>query len=208
MGNEAECTAHAGGKTSRGKALLETDELIFRGDFRLKLPYKELEGVRAEKGVLVLEHAGKTVRLELGDAAAKWAEKIANPKGRIDKLGVKPGQRVSIVGLDGVGFAAFVAEVRARTDDVSVGKAKAGSHAIFLGVESAAALGKIATVARSLDPAGALWTVRPKGRPEPSETQTMEAGHAAGLVDVKVVRFSETHTAEKFVIPVAKRPKK
>jgi hypothetical protein len=33
----------------------------------------------------------------------------------------------------------------------------------------------------------------------------MEAGHAAGLVDVKVVAFSETHTAEKFVIPVAKR---
>jgi hypothetical protein len=31
------------------------------------------------------------------------------------------------------------------------------------------------------------------------------AGKAAGLVDVKVARFSETHTAEKFVVPVAKR---
>jgi hypothetical protein len=29
----------------------------------------------------------------------------------------------------------------------------------------------------------------------------MKAGQAAGLVDVKVVRFSETHTAEKFVVP-------
>jgi len=28
---------------------------------------------------------------------------------------------------------------------------------------------------------------------------------AAGLVDVKVVRFSDTHTAEKFVIPLASR---
>jgi len=26
-------------------------------------------------------------------------------------------------------------------------------------------------------------------------------------VDVKVVRFSETHTAEKFVIPKAQRPR-
>ena len=33
----------------------------------------------------------------------------------------------------------------------------------------------------------------------------MAAGKAAGLVDVKVVAFSATHTAEKFVIPVAKR---
>jgi hypothetical protein len=33
----------------------------------------------------------------------------------------------------------------------------------------------------------------------------MAAGKAAGLVDVKVVRFSETHTAEKFVRPVATR---
>jgi hypothetical protein len=33
----------------------------------------------------------------------------------------------------------------------------------------------------------------------------MEGGKLAGLVDVKVVGFSETHTAEKFVIPVANR---
>jgi hypothetical protein len=33
----------------------------------------------------------------------------------------------------------------------------------------------------------------------------MRAGKEAGLVDVKVVRFSETHTAEKFVIPRARR---
>jgi hypothetical protein len=29
----------------------------------------------------------------------------------------------------------------------------------------------------------------------------MTAGKLAGLVDVKVVSFSATHTAEKFVIP-------
>jgi hypothetical protein len=33
----------------------------------------------------------------------------------------------------------------------------------------------------------------------------MAAGKAAGLVDVKVVSFSSTHTAEKFVIPISKR---
>jgi hypothetical protein len=33
----------------------------------------------------------------------------------------------------------------------------------------------------------------------------MKAGKTAGLVDVKVVRFSDTHTAEKYVIPVKDR---
>jgi hypothetical protein len=58
---------------------------------------------------------------------------------------------------------------------------------------------------RDLKPAGALWVVRPKGRREITESDVMAAGKAAGLVDVKVVSFSDTHTAEKFVIPVAQR---
>ena len=57
-----------------------------------------------------------------------------------------------------------------------------------------------------IKPDGAVWIVRPKGRKDVTEAETMAAGKRAGLVDVKVVSFSETHTAEKFVIPVAKRP--
>jgi hypothetical protein len=52
---------------------------------------------------------------------------------------------------------------------------------------------------------GAIWIVRPKGRPEITEAETMAAGKRAGLVDVKVVAFSDTHTAEKYVIPVSRR---
>jgi hypothetical protein len=58
---------------------------------------------------------------------------------------------------------------------------------------------------RSLKPNGALWVIRPKGRPEITESAVMVAGQAAGLVDVKVVSFSATHTAEKFVIPIKDR---
>ena len=32
MGQEATCTARVGGQVAAGKALLETDELVFRGD--------------------------------------------------------------------------------------------------------------------------------------------------------------------------------
>ncbi len=62
-------------------------------------------------------------------------------------------------------------------------------------------LSRLEKLKGSLKPNGALWIVRPKGRPEISERATMAAGKAAGLVDVKIVGFSATHTAEKFVIP-------
>jgi hypothetical protein len=58
---------------------------------------------------------------------------------------------------------------------------------------------------RSLKSNGALWIVRPKGHPEISEAAVMAAGKAARLVDVKVVSFLATHTAEKFVIPIKDR---
>ena len=50
--------------------------------------------------------------------------------------------------------------------------------------------------------------MRPKGKDTPvTETDARKAGLAAGLVDVKVAAFSPTHSALKFVIPVAKRPR-
>jgi hypothetical protein len=50
-----------------------------------------------------------------------------------------------------------------------------------------------------------LWVVYAKGRKEMSELDVLNAGRKAGLKDVKVVGFSATHTALKFVIPVEKR---
>lgn len=37
------------------------------------------------------------------------------------------------------------------------------------------------------------------------ESDVFAAGRESGLVDVKVVRFSESHTGIKLVIPVARR---
>jgi hypothetical protein len=57
--------------------------------------------------------------------------------------------------------------------------------------------------------ATALWIVFPKGKPKApeniAERDVFSVGRAAGLKDVKVVGFSATHTALKFVIPVSKR---
>jgi len=95
--------------------------------------------------------------------------------------------------------------LEASVAQLSIGRAKRNSDAIFLGVTRAAHLQRIDGLKAFMKPDGALWIIRPKGRAEISESATMAAGKAAGLVDVKVVSFSPTHTAERFVIPVKSR---
>jgi hypothetical protein len=140
--------------------------------------------------------------LELGEDAAKWAEKIRNPKSVIQKLGVKPGQHVALVHIED---DAFVRDLEQAGALINVGRPRTNTDAIFYGASSRAELDRLATLRTSLAPNGALWVIRPKGVKAITESDVMAAGKAAGLVDVKVVKFSDTHTAEKFVIPVSAR---
>src|ERR1022692_2002494 len=52
MGQEANCEVRFGSKVSTGTALLETGDLIFRGDFRLSIPLKSIQSLEAADGVL------------------------------------------------------------------------------------------------------------------------------------------------------------
>jgi hypothetical protein len=199
VGQEIACTASSDGRRAGGRAQLETDELLFRGDgMRLRIPYSSITDVRAADGVLEVDHDGETSSFDIGDKAAGWADRIKNPKTVIDKLGVKAGQRVALRGLDADGFAGDLA---ARGAELVEGDA---DH-LFVAVETQADLSALGGLVPLIARNGAVWTVRRKGRKDLTEADVMAAGKAAGLVDVKVVRFSETHTAEKFVIPVADR---
>lgn len=203
MGAEANCTAHYKSTTVAGKARLETETLHFRGgDLRLNIPFKLMTKISVRDGALRMTGPDGPVSFDLGSAAAKWADKIQHPPSRLQKLGVKPEWRVSMFGVDD---AAFVKELAPAVAVISVDRALKSSDAIFIGATSEADLRRLDRVRRSLAPNGALWIIRPKGRPEISERAVMAAGKSAGLVDVKVVAFSATHTAEKFVIPLAKR---
>lgn len=202
MGQEVRCEARFAGRTSAGKALLETDDLIFRGDFRLSIPLKDIQSLAAADGVLQVTWPGGTARFTLGAQAEKWAHRIRNPRSLADKLDVKPGMRVS---LCGVRDAAFRELLNARTGDIFEGKPGKESDLIFLGAEAQKELAKLRPLEASLKRNGAIWVVYPKGRKEITEHDVRGAGLQAGLVDVKVARLSETHTALKFVIPAARR---
>ena len=200
MGIEAECHVTHAGKRMQERAYLETSELQFRGGSRLRIPFSTITSVRADKGTLTLEHPGGPTSLELGAQAPLWAEKIRNPRSRLEKIGVTPGQRVAVIGRI---EPEFVQELEAVVG--KIGKLKKNIDLLFLAVEDRAQLAQIETLKSMLASDGALWIVRPKGVKSVTEAEVMAAGKAAGLVDTKVVRFSETHTAEKLVIPIRAR---
>jgi hypothetical protein len=143
---------------------------------------------------------GGVASFELGAKAPKWLKAITQPKPVIDKLGVKPRMRVALVDVDDDRFRAQLAE-RA---EVAEGLPQ-DCDLIFVGAPERAALAKLIALQHHLKPDGALWVLRPKGSPDITEMEVLDAGRAAGLVDTKVVAFSSALTAEKFVIPVARR---
>lgn len=202
MGRELLCTVRTGGKTSAGKALLETNEIIFRGDPRLKIPFASLKSVVAKDGELHLKWPDNSAVFELGGQAEKWAHAILHPKSVAEKLGVKPASRISLLQLPSPELLKDACKSAAAFADSMPLK---DSDVIFYGVEATSELPRIKKLIPSLAGNGALWIVYPKGRKEITELQVLAVGREAGLFDVKVVSYSTTHTALKFVRPKAKR---
>jgi hypothetical protein len=202
MGNEANCRVQVGKRRSQGKALLETSEILFRGEFRLKIPFSAIKSAKAVDGELRLQTAEGLAVFHLGKPAEKWCDKILHPKSRIEKLGVKSNAGVSLLGdFD----TQFLGELGRLTKSVSKGKVAAGSQWIFFAADSKEDLGALTKISKSMKGAAALWIVYPKGQKDITENDVLASGRKAGLKDVKVVGFSSTHTALKFVIPLSQR---
>jgi len=140
MGQEVACALRRGKRRSEGKALLETKELLFRpadGGERLKISFSALKSAKAIRGELRLETAEGVTTLELGAAAEKWCQKILHPKTRTEKLGVRAGMNISLIGaFDG----GFLRQLSSATKTASDGKLDPNSALIFLSAESAKGL--------------------------------------------------------------------
>ena len=206
MGQERESTLRLGRRRIEGEALLETAEIIFRpvdGSKRLKFAFADIfKSVKAVDGELRFHTDEGPAVLELGPAAEKWAEKILHPKSRAEKLGVKSGMQVAMIGAFDIDFQK---ELRALTKNVSDGKITDVAELLFVALESAKDLNVVAEVAKSVKGSTSLWLIYPKGKKEITENDILGAGRKAGLKDVKVVGFSATCTALKFVLPLDKR---
>jgi hypothetical protein len=193
MGKDATVRAVFADGPDEGRLQYEPPKLIFRGRVRRVFEGEALKGVRAEAGELVLADGA---RFALGEkAAARWAEAIRNPKGRAEKVGVKPGQRAAILGVDDPDLGPELASRGAE-----IVEALEGLDLLFYAADSPAELARIGALVPALAPAGALWIVSRKGKTATlKDVEVMAAAKAHGLVDNKVVGFSATHTALRFV---------
>lgn len=132
----------------------------------------------------------------------------------LDKLGIRPGMRVAIVGVleadDEVPDAegAFAARVGARTSDLTIGAPRPDTDVVLLAADTTAELETLSRIRARIRPAGAIWVVSRKGKSATiRDIEVIAAARDHGLVDNKVVSFSARRTALRLVIPVALRPK-
>jgi hypothetical protein len=128
----------------------------------------------------------------------------------LDKLGIRPGMRVAIVGdLDEDPEAeAFRAMLADRTSDITDGQPKPDTDVVLLVADSTAELAALATLRPKIRPTGGIWVISRKGRASTlRDVEVMAAGREHDLIDNKVVAFSAARTALRLVVPVALRPR-
>src|SRR6202050_5471874 len=138
MGAEIKCRVIFGGQTSDGKALLETNEIIFRGDFKLKILLKEIKKLKASKDELrILFPKGEAIFV-LGAQTAKWAQQILNPKSVIEKIGVRNGVKAVVLHVNDKDFLEKLGAVATISDRLAQ-----NCEVIFFGAEAAEDLKRV-----------------------------------------------------------------
>lgn len=191
MDKEAEVHAVFADGEDFGRLQFELPKLIFRGTQRHVFEGPALVGVRAEAGDLVLADGARFAREK---QAASWAHAILNPKSRLDKLGVKAAMRVAVLGVADEALAGELAE-----RDVAAVKDLSDLDILFFAADSLADLARLPELIPALAIKGALWIVSRKGKAATlRDVEVMAAAKSHGLVDNKVVGFSETLTALRF----------
>lgn len=212
MGLETKCRARVddgSGSVREADAtvVLESDELIVRGEARVKVPRSAIRKVSTRAGVLTVSAPPLVVSLTLGeDAAAKWRKKIEEPpKKLIDKLDVKPGAKVWLYGVKDAELEVQLAE---RTEQLSRGRSASECDVVFVGVDAEQDLDRIERAVGATHEDGAVWVIHRKGPTGIADTTIFAKAKTLGLVYTKVAKVSETHTAEKLVRPVASRGKR
>jgi len=186
--------------------LLETDDLIVRGEARVKIPRASITHVASRGGIVTVKSLTVTVSLTLSaDAAVKWRKKLEEaPKRLIDKLDVKPGAKVW---LSHISDDALTAQVKARAGEVASGRSASSRDVVFVQVDSDRELDRIDRAAKAIVDDGAIWVVHPKGKAGVADTTIFAKAKTLGLTYTKVARVSDTLSADKLVWPRASRGK-
>jgi hypothetical protein len=119
---------------------------------------------------------------------------VVSTKSRMDKIGVKGGMRVAVMGVKDPTLSAELAEQGAiPVTELS------NLDILFYAADGAEDLARLDALVPMLAEKGALWIVSVKGKPATvQQTDVIGAAKAQGLIDNKVVAFSATQTSLRF----------
>lgn len=198
MGKEADTRIRVGSRSAPGRVLLESGEVIIRGDLARRCPFAALKEIAASKGVLRFKHEGVSVAIELGDGAEKWLKAIKNPRTRVQKLGVAPGMKVVVVGS---AETDVIVEIEAATGSAPARRLSKGADLVLLFAQEVEDLDQLGEVEPRLAEKGAAWVLWPKGRKDFAHEDVVSAAKRAGLVQTRSMGFSEENTGLRLARP-------
>jgi len=191
MGLEALCACRWTGGAGRVKALLETRELILRGDLKRTLPIASLADIRVEGDELHFRAGGESWALALGAAPAqRWAKKLTTPPPTLaHKLGIGPDAKARVIGP--IEDAALLEALQGAV--AAEGEAAGLSIAV---VTDEVALSHVLQIHGTHGP---LWLVYAKGpKSRFGEAAVRSLMRAAGYIDVKVSAVSDALSATRY----------
>lgn len=193
MGREAEALCHWAGTSGQAHILLESAEIILRGEVRARIPRASIRSFRADGGDLTVDAAAGQLVAELGGAvAASWAAALAKPPPSLAaKLGVGAGKPAFVMG--DLSDAALADALSGTT--VSAASDAALIVAVLL---SRADLDSALALAAAL-PVLPVWCVYAKGaHADPGDAIIRAAFRAAGWMDTKTSAVSDRLTATRY----------
>jgi hypothetical protein len=208
VGYEAKCRVrvvqNGATREADGTVLLETDELVVRGEARVRIKRTDIQRVARRAGAITVTAPRTRITLTLGEpAATRWEKKLGEaPKRLIDKLDVKPEAAVLLIGTHD---DALCAQLEERTSKLSRASGARHRDVVFVDVSRTADMTRIARANDAIGDNGAIWVVHPKGPNGIADTAIYAKAKELGLTAIKVARVSDTLTAEKLVRPLASR---
>jgi hypothetical protein len=195
MGREAICKCDWAGTTVTVKVLLESTELVVRGEIHKRVPISGLLNVEVQSGWLRFNTSGDQVQIFLGaPAAERWAAAIKTPPPSLArKLGITDRSVVRTIGSinDKTLNAALAeaAQVSAKRPDMIVAYVDTPEslNAALRAVKS--------QMLKSIP----VWFAYPKGPGHPLNESTIRSLlRNNGMVDTKVASVSSQLTALRF----------
>ena len=205
MGLEAKCTVEWLA-TKRTAALhLDSRHLDVRLKPALRIAFDAIRSTRLEAGRLVLE-------LPEGPHGCCISERTPPPSGPRRSVSPRADSTSSGSSLACASVYSMLsmpvssASWRRLRESRRPSDSSKRAAIVILFTPDTTALAVLTSIKKALTPNGAVWVLRTKGKTAAvSEDAVRGAARRAGLVDVKVLAFSETLSALKLVIPVAKR---